>query len=134
MTLTTVDRNTPYKNQELLPVLVGAGVKILAGTIVCANATGFAAPGATSTTLTYLGMADEAIDNSAGADGDKTVLVRRGKAFQFANHGADPVTQAAVGQACYIVDNQTVAATHGGNTRSKAGLVLAVDAAGVWIE
>jgi hypothetical protein len=74
------------------------------------------------------------VDNSAGADGAAVVLVRRGKVFKFANAAADPVTQASFGRLAYIVDDQTVAATNGTNTRSAAGIVLGVDADGVWIQ
>lgn len=134
MTALAADRNTPHKDGELIPVPAAAAKRIFAGALVVATATGFAAPGSTATTLTYLGRAEESVDNSAGADGDKTVLVRRKKAFQFANLAADPVTQASLGKVAYIVDDQTVAATNGGNTRSAAGKVVGVDAAGVWIE
>lgn len=133
MPASTTDRNTPHKDALLIAVPMAAGAVIHGGTIVCADATGFATPGATATTLTYIGMADEAVDNTDGADGDTTVNVRRGRAFKWANHGADPVTQASLMQDCYIVDNQTVAATDGGATRSKAGKVVAVDADGVWV-
>lgn len=133
MPATTQDRNTPFKDGGLIVAPVAAGVKIPAGTLVCASATGFATPGATATTLAYLGMADACIDNTAGADGAVSVPVRRGKAFKWANDGTDPVTQASLGRACFIVDNQTVAKTNGANTRSQAGVVVAVDADGVWV-
>jgi hypothetical protein len=130
----TQDRNTPFKDGELVPVSVAAATRIYAGTIVVANAAGFAEPGSTATGLAYLGRADAAVDNSAGADGAAVVLVRRGKVFKFANAAADPVTQASFGRLAYIVDDQTVAATNGTNTRSAAGIVLGVDADGVWIQ
>lgn len=133
MTATTQDRNTPHKDGQLLAVPVAAGVKIPAGTLVVANASGFAAPGITAATLACLGMADTSVDNSAGADGAATVLVQRGRAFKWLNDAGDPVTQASLGRPCYIVDNQTVARTHGTNTRSPAGLVVGVDADGVWV-
>ena len=113
---------------------VAAGVKIFAGALLAANATGFAVPGAVATTLTYLGRAEEYVDNSAGADGAKTVIVRRKKAFKWANSGTDPVTQACLGLTCYIVDDQTVAKTSGTGTRSAAGRVMGLDADGVWVE
>lgn len=133
MTATTQDRNTPLKDGELIVVPVAAGAKIPAGTIVVASATGFAAPGSTAPTLAYLGMADAYVDNSAGADGAVSVPVRRGKAFRWANDPSDPVTQASLGRACYIADNQTVAKSNGTNTRSQAGVVVAIDADGVWV-
>lgn len=133
MPATTNDRNTPHKEVQLLALLMAAGAVIHAGTLVAVGATGFATPGAVAADLTYVGMADEAVDNTAGADGDTTVIVRHGRAFKWANHGADPVTQASLFKDCYIVDNQTVAATSGGATRSKAGKVVGVDADGVWV-
>ena len=130
----TGDRNTHMKDGELIPVPVAAAVVCFAGGLAVANANGYAAPGSTATTLTYLGRFDEHVDNSTGANGDKTVLVRRGKAFKFGNSGADPVTQASLGKVCYIVDDETVAATNGTSTRSAAGVVVGIEADGVWVE
>lgn len=130
----TADRNTPVKDGELIPVPVATNVKIFAGSLVAANATGFATPGATATTLTYLGRAEEYVDNTGGADGAKTVMVRRGRAFKFANSTGDAVTQAELGKTCYIVDDETVSKTNaGGNTQSAAGKVVGVEADGVWV-
>lgn len=130
----TADRNTPMKAGESIAVPVAANAVIHAGALVVANATGYAAPGSVATTLTYLGRAEEAVDNTGGADGAKTVTIRRKAAFKFANHGADLVTQAELGKSCYIVDDQTVAKTSGTSTRSAAGKVLGVESDGVWVE
>lgn len=127
------DRNTPLKDGELIGVPVAANVRIYAGALVVANAAGYAAPGSTALDLTYLGRAEETVDNTGGANGAKTVLVRRGKAFQFKNSGADAVTQACLGEPCYIVDDETVAKTSGGGTRSVAGIVVGVESDGVWV-
>jgi hypothetical protein len=134
MTALTQDRNTPLMGIELLPVSVAAGVVIYAGALVVADAEGFAAPGKTATGLTYLGRAEEAVNNTGGADGAKTVMVRRNKAFLWENHTNDPVTQASIGKHCYIVDDQTVAAGAGDGTRSQGGIVLRVADEGVWVE
>lgn len=128
------DRNTPMKDGGLIGVSVAANAKIYAGAIVVANANGYATPGSTATTLTYLGRAESFVDNTGGADGAKTVQVRRKMAFRFANAAADLVTQAEFGKTCYIVDDLTVAKTNGGNTRSAAGKVVGVEADGVWVE
>ena len=133
MTALAHDRNTPMKDAEEIPALVGAAKKIYAGSLVVAAATGYAEPGSTATTLTALGRAEETVDNTAGAAGAKTVRVRRCKAFKFANLAADLVTQAEMGKSCYIADDQTVAKTNGGATRSVAGKVLGVEADGVWV-
>lgn len=134
MAALTADRNTPLKDGELIPTPVAANAKIFGGALVVANATGFAAPGSVATTLTALGRAESFVDNTGGADGAKTVLVRRKSAFKFANHGADLIVQADTGKTCYVVDDQTVAKTNGGATRSAAGRILAIEADGVWVE
>lgn len=128
------DRNTPYREGDVLVLGVAAGAKIFAGSLVCANATGFAVPGSVSTTQTYLGRADVAVNNVDGVDGARGVKILRKKAFHWANHPADLVTQADLGKTCYVVDDQTVAKTNGANTRSAAGRVLEVTSSGVWVE
>ncbi|SOD42323.1 hypothetical protein [Nitrosovibrio sp. Nv4] len=132
MAALAADRNTPMKDGELISVSVAAAVKIYAGSLVAVNASGYATPGALAATLTYLGRAEEQVDNT-GADGAKSVLVRVGKTFKWLNHGADPVVQADLGKPCYIVDDQTVAKTNGNGTRSAAGTVIAIDSDGVWV-
>lgn len=134
MSALAADRNTPAQRADVIGVPVAAGKKIFAGSLVAANATGYATPGATATTLTYLGRAEEFMDNTAGADGAVSVRVRRRDAFYFANSATDPVTQASLGKACYIVDDQTVSKTNGAATQSAAGTVVALDANGVWVE
>lgn len=131
----SADRNTPMKDGELVSVPMATNIKIYAGSLVAANATGYATPGATATTLTYLGRAEEFKDNTGGADGAKSIMVRRGKAFKWKNSAGDAVTQAELGKTCYIVDDETVSKTNaGGNTQSAAGKVVGVDADGVWVQ
>ncbi|SDX88468.1 hypothetical protein [Nitrosomonas halophila] len=130
----SADRNTPMQDGELVNVPVATSVTIHAGALVALNASGFATPGAVATTLTYLGRAEERVDNSGGANGAQTVNVRRKKAFKWKNHGADAVVQADLGKNCYIVDDETVAKTSGTSTRSVAGKVIGIEADGVWVE
>lgn len=131
MALTT-DRNTPRRDGGFIHIPVAANAVIHAGALVVADANGYAAPGSTATTLTYLGRAEEAVNNTGGANGDQDITVRR-SAFQWKNSGADPVTQASLGKVCYIVDDETVAATNGTNTRSAAGVVTGIEPDGVWV-
>lgn len=134
MVALSADRNTPARANEDFEFGAAAGVKIYAGALVALNATGFATPGAVSTTLKAVGRAQEQVDNSGGANGDVTVKVRRGL-FRYANSAAaDEIVAADIGNDCYIVDDQTVAKTSGTGTRSIAGKVRAVDAQGVWVE
>ena len=133
MSLST-DRNTAMQYGELISVPVAANAKMFAGGIACANATGFGTPGATATTLTFLGRTEGFVDNAGGADGAKTVLVRRKNAFKWKNYASDPITQADLFKTAYIVDDETVAKTNGTNTRSAAGKIVGIDSDGVWIE
>jgi len=134
MVALTEDRNTKMQDAELVAQPVAANAVCHAGGLAVLNATGFAAPGTTALNLLSFGRFEQAVDNTGGADGDQEILIRRGKAFYWQNHGADLVAQANVRQNCFIVDDQTVAATNGAGTRSIAGVVVAVDANGVWVE
>eukprot|EP00873_Tetraselmis_striata_P018481 jgi/Tetstr1/438745/TSEL_002941.t1 len=127
------ERQTRMRLPERESHPVAAGVKILAGSLVVLEA-GFARPGRTATGLIALGRAERTVDNTEGAAGEARIEILRKRAFQFDNLDADPVGQADVGTTCFIVDDETVAKTDGTGTRSPAGRVVAVDAAGVWVE
>lgn len=128
------DRNTPFKDGEIIAVPVAASAVIYAGALVVANAAGFAAPGSVATTLTYLGRAEESVNNTGGSNGDKTVQVRRKKAFKWKNYTSDALVQADLGKAVYIYDDETVAKTSGGSARSLGGKMVQFEADGVWVE
>jgi len=134
MTALTQDRDTPRRDGAQFEHPVAAATRIFAGAIVANNASGYAVPGATSTTLTALGIAQAQIDNSAGLAGEQSVPVRRGL-FRLANSaGADEVTRADINKPVYMVDDQTVAKSSGTNTRSVVGIARDLDAGGVWVE
>lgn len=129
----TKDRNTVRREGEELSLPVAAAKKIFAGSLVAKDASGNATPGAVATTLLGMGRAEEYVDNSAGGAGDLTVKIRKG-VFAYANSAAgDAITRAEIGKDCYIVDDQTVAKTDGGTTRSIAGRIEDVDTSGVWV-
>lgn len=128
------DRNTPYRDGLYISVGVKAATKIYAGSLVCRAGTGYAVPGSESGSLVALGRAEVAADNSSGASGDIQVQVRRGTHRWENSAGSDKVGAGDIGNDCYVVDDQTVAKTHNGNARSKAGKILGVDAEGVWVE
>jgi len=128
----SADRDTPRRDGVQYEDGVAANAVIYAGALCVLNASGYLAPGSTATGLTARGVAQEAVDNTGGADGAKTCKVRAG-VFRFKNEATDPVTIAEIGSDCYIVDDETVAKTDGTGTRSVAGKVVAVDSAGVWV-
>jgi len=127
----TDNRSTPRRNAEDVNDPVASGQKIFQGSIVMLNAAGNAIKGATATGLTPRGVAQALVDNSAGADGDKTIAARKG-CFRFANDAS--VARGDIGGTAYVVDDETVAKTDGTGTRSALGEIIDVDASGVWVE
>ena len=133
MSALTKDRNTPSRAGEDFVFPVAAATTIWAGALMVLDALGNAKPGAVATGLIAVGRAEEQVDNSAGAAADLTVKVRRGL-YRWGNSSStDEITKAEIGDACYIVDDQTVAKTDASGTRSPAGFVEDVDAQGVWV-
>lgn len=132
MTALTKDRNTAERDGDYFVYPVGAGKKIHAGSLVVLDA-GLAEPGNTAVNLVAVGRAEHSVDNTGFAAGASRVNVKRG-VFYFDNTAADPVLATHIGANCYVVDDQTVAATHGGNTRSVAGIVFDADIDGVWVK
>lgn len=134
MAALTADRNTPRRANRDFEFGVAATTKLWAGSIACINASGFLTKGAVATTLKTIGVVQETTDNTAGADGAIRCKVLRG-CFRVANSSAgDLIAIADVNAQCFIVDDQTVAKTNGGSTRSVAGIIRNVDADGVWVE
>ena len=120
------ERNTTAIGDGLVrEVGIKADTKIYAGALVV-NDGGVAAPGRTATTLVALGRAERTADNTGGAAGAVRVVVRGG-VFGFKNKSDDPVVAADLEKDCFIVDDETVAKTNGGNTRSVAGKVFQID-------
>ena len=136
MTALAADRtDLANKGAYLREPGVAAAKKIFMGAIVVADAAGYARPGYVATGLRALGCAREAVDNSAGADGALTVPVEAG-IYPLANSAAgDLITIADIGDDVYIVDDQTVAKTDGGATRSVCGQLFDIDENGtLWVK
>lgn len=128
----TKDRNTQRMTGDVYSYPVAANAVIYAGALV-ALAAGLAAPGATAANLIAVGRAEEQIDNTDGAASAVKIRVRSG-VFHFANSvGGDEIVATDVGADCFIVDDQTVAKTNGGATRSQAGRIAQVDGLGVMV-
>ena len=132
MAALTTERNTKKREGDVREYPVKANVKIYQGSLVVLDA-GYAAPGRTATGLIAVGRANETIDNTGGSAGAVKARVEEG-CFLFGNSAStDLIAQADVGQDCYLVDDQTVAKTTASSTRSRVGKIVAVDAAGVWV-
>jgi len=106
MAALTEDRNTPYREGVELEYDVAASTKIFGGSLVCLNATGYAVPGADTASFKFAGVAQEQVDNTGGADGDKKIRVRKTGIHRFAASG---MTIADIGKPAFVSDDQTVA-------------------------
>ena len=130
----TADRNTPTWLGDRRSGPVGASTRIFAGALIMRNAAGFLIRGAVATGSTGVGIAEEPADNTSGANGAINVTYRTGIVARFRNStGADLIAQADVGAIAWIADDDQVAKTNGTTTRSRAGIIEAVDSQGVWV-
>lgn len=91
---------------EILAFPVEEAVKIYEGALVMVNAAGYAVPGADTTNCFFVGVADETVDNTSGADGAKVVKVRTNGVITVAS--AASLTQANNMDTVYLADDQTV--------------------------
>jgi hypothetical protein len=130
----TKNTPTPERDGKTFAAPVAANVRIYAGALVALTAAGFATPGVVATTLKVGGCAKTEANNLGGAAGAVTVEFDKG-VFRYKNSAsADLITIADIGANAFIVDDETVAKTNGGSTRSVAGRIVDVDAQGVWIK
>ena len=105
MAALTADKQLQVKNISLKSYPVAA-VVIYKGAMVCLNAAGYLTPAADTGGLSYVvGIADEKVDNSAGAAGDKNCRVLSGRAAKAV---ASSITQAMLGTMMYVVDDATI--------------------------
>lgn len=133
MAALTGPRNTATRDGKKYAAPAAAAKKFFAGGLVMIDAAGNATPGATALNLKKGGRMCDTVDNLSGAAGAKTVEFEKGL-FRFNNSSAgDAITRAEIDTDAYVVDDQTVAKTNGGGTRSIAGKIKDLDAQGVWI-
>lgn len=109
-----------------------AAVKLLAGVLQARNAAGYITNASDATGLKVVGIGAQEVDNSAGAAGDLDCEVETG-IFKLENSVGSPVTDAYIGLACFVEDNQTVSIS-GGTHSVVAGRVVKVDSDGVWVD
>jgi hypothetical protein len=127
----TKDRATDFREGVERPYPVATGVKIYAGSMVCINASGYAAPGADTVNFKFAGMALETVDNVLGSNGDKIVRVRRVGEFLFK---ALSISQADVGKMMYLVDDETFDESNPGQGILCGVLTEYVSATRGWID
>jgi len=100
---------------------------------VSVNAGGYLIPAADTASTIVVGIAQETVDNTAGADGALSCEVHRGECYQLANSATAAVTQASVGSYVYVEDAVTVALASGPTNDIVAGTCYGVSSSGVWV-
>jgi hypothetical protein len=129
MAALTKDRNTvsAWKGRRI-SLKVKANAVIYKGAMVAVDATGFAVPAADTAGLKVMGVAQDSVNNTGGADGAVSVDVDKG-VFLVNNNGTNAVVQATVGSDCQVADDNTVRASGAANN-IVAGVVDFIDATG----
>ncbi len=128
----TKDRATPYRDGIEIEFPVASNAKIYAGSLVCANTTGYAVPAADTAGLRFVGVAMQQADNTGGANGAMTVRLRRVGVFLF---DAANLTQAMVGTSMYVVDDHTIANSSGTTNGIRTGIMVKfVDVTHGWVD
>ena len=124
----TAERNTPARSGEKIQLTVADTITIYAGAMVAVDSNGEAQNAADTANYQVVGRCDQTVDNT---DDGEVVDVERG-VFGWANAG--DVTDANIGDICYVVDNQTVSVATNGSNSIIAGTVVDVDSSYVWVD
>lgn len=128
MTALEADRGTDRRDSDRYSFPALASTLLYQGSLAVLDSSGWCKPGVTATGLIAVGMVEERVDNSSGANGALNVPVRAG-IFRWEN--SDAITKTSIGDTAYVVDDQTVAKTSTG--KSPAGIIVDVDSYGVWV-
>ena len=105
MALTAELYHTYYEGDyEAYPVAIG--VKVFKGALVSVNSSGYARP--LNVADKFVGIAEDTVDNTAGANGADNVKVRRKTNVELSVTGA---STASVGAKVYASDDNTLTLT-----------------------
>lgn len=129
-TALSANRDTPTRSLEKLAIGVYTGSVIYAGALVAVNSSGYAVAASDAASIQVIGCAAEKVDETGKASGTDNITILMGT-FRYKN--GDTVTDANIGDICYVVDDQTVSVTNSGSNAAIAGIVADVDSDGVWV-
>lgn len=131
MAALTQSRYTRHREGTVTAHRVKGATQLFKGGIVCVDSTGYAVPGSDTAGQTFVGVAIEDADNTAGADGDIAIRVMARGVFSLAPGGS--VTQADIGKPLYVVDDQTVAVAATVTNDIQAGRLEGFDGTDLWV-
>ena len=106
-----------------------SNVKVYKGALLALNSSGFLIPMAHGTaSLKFPGVANETVDNSAGAAGDKSVNVTKSGSFVFKAASGFSPAQADIGSEVYAnTDWEVQVSTTGLTNQYKVGRIVAIE-------
>ena len=124
--------STPFETYEKPGLVVSyklSNVKIYKGALLAVDATGYLIPIAHGTAnLKFVGVANETIDNSAGAAGDKSVNVTKSGSFVMKAIAGYVPAIADLGKEVYAnTDWEVQIATAGLTNQYKVGTIVALE-------
>lgn len=105
MTALSADYEAKRQDGQIVSVKVKGSTTIYKGGLIVDKGTGYAEPGDDGSGYAFLGVAEEAVDNSSGADGAVSIRVNKTGVYQYTKASA---VQSDLGVAMYIHDDQTV--------------------------
>lgn len=122
----------PYESFEKPGLVVNykiSNVKIFKGGLIGINASGYAIPLVHGTaSLKFVGVANESIDNSAGAAGDKSLNATKSGSFVFKAASGFVPAIADIGKEVYAnSDWEVQIATAGLTNQYKVGTIVAIE-------
>jgi hypothetical protein len=128
----TADKEVSYKEAGLDAYAMADNVHLFKGSLICVNSSGYAVDGATTAGNICVGVAYENVDNTLTGHtaGGKNIRVQSGKTFQL---GAAGMSQAAVGQDVFLVDDQTVGLAPQTNSILVGKVRRYVSSTSVWV-
>lgn len=101
------------------------------GALVKVNADGYLAPCAAELGAVFAGVAVEKVDNSAGANGDKSCRVYKKGIFLLTGSS---LARTDIGQAVYAADDQTITKTNAADLQRVGVIVEFVSSTKVWVK
>lgn len=120
MTALAADAQRNKQEGHFLTYPVYTGTTIYKNSIVALNSSGYAIPATDTAGLTVVGVATSKVVN-AGSSGAKSIQVQIGARWKVA---CTSITQAMVGSAMYVVDDNTVDDAAGATNDVFAGILV----------
>lgn len=131
----TADRQTRFKAGGSARSGIGdvaAAAVIYFGATIAKNAAGYIVPASDTAGLKVIGIAQQFVDNTAGADGAATVLYTTGVVAELVNN-AGAIVQAGKHTRCYAADDNSVTSKAASLEKIVVGEVMKFTATTVFV-